>query len=144
MLASKVKNDPHDKADLASITFPDRLTDLRAAGGIAQMNKLTEYLDIPLTQALAQSFGVKLEQLTAIDKLDAAQAILTAIAWGDIEQTHKPIAATVEEFGAVYPDAPNTDAFAAIVDAHSASIEDRLGLAAALCHQLHKGVYADA
>jgi hypothetical protein len=46
------------------------------------MNKLTEYLDIPLTQALAQSFGAKLEQLTAIDKLDAAQAILTAIAWG--------------------------------------------------------------
>jgi hypothetical protein len=52
------------------------------------MNKLTEYLDILLTQALAQSFGAKLEQLTAIDKLDAAQAILTAIAWGDIEQTH--------------------------------------------------------
>jgi hypothetical protein len=50
----------------------------------------------------------------------------------------------VEEFGAVYPDAPNTAAFAAIVDAHNASIEDRLGLAAALCHQLHKGVYADA
>jgi hypothetical protein len=41
-----------------------------------------------------------LEQLTAIDKLNAAQAILTAIAWGDIEQTHKPITATVEEFGA--------------------------------------------
>jgi hypothetical protein len=55
-----------------------------------RMNKLTEYLDIPLTQALTQSFGAKLEQLTAIDKLDAAQAILTAIAWGDIEQTHKP------------------------------------------------------
>jgi hypothetical protein len=107
------------------------------------MNGLIEYLDIPLTQALAQSFGAKLERLTAIDKLDAAQAILTAIAWSDIEQTHKQIAATVEAFGAVYPNAPNTDAFAAIVDAHSASIEDRLGLAAALCHQLHKGVYAD-
>jgi hypothetical protein len=127
MLASKAKNDSHEKVDRDFFTFPDRLTDLRAAGETAQMNKLTEYLDIPLTQAL-----------------DAAQAILTAIAWGDIEQTHKPIAATVEEFGAVYPDAPNTDAFAAIVDAHSASIEDRLGLAAALCHQLHKGVYADA
>jgi hypothetical protein len=144
MLASKPKNNPHGKGDRASVAFPDRPTDLRAAGETAQMNKLTEYLDIPLTQALAQSFGAKLERLTAIDKLDAAQAILTAIAWGDIEQTHKPIAATVEEFGAVYPDAPNTDAFAAIVDAHSASIEDRLGLAAALCHQLHKGVYADA
>jgi hypothetical protein len=144
MLASKAKNDPHDKVEQDSFTFPDQLTDVHAAGGTVQMNKLTEYLDIPLTQTLAQSFGVKLERLTAIDKLDAAQAILTAIAWGDIEQTHKPIAATVEEFGAVYPDAPNTDAFAAIVDAHSASIEDRLGLAAALCHQLHKGVYADA
>jgi hypothetical protein len=144
MLASKAKNDSHEKVDRDFFTFPDRFTDLRAAGETAPMNKLTEYLDIPLTQALAQSFGAKLEQLTAIDKLDAAQAILTAIAWGDIEQTHKPIAATVEEFGAVYPDAPNTDAFAAIVDAHSASIEDRLGLAAALCHQLHKGVYADA
>jgi hypothetical protein len=144
MLASKAKNDSHEKVDRDFFTFPDRLTDLRAAGETAPMNKLTEYLDIPLTQALAQAFGSKLEQLTAIDKLDAAQAILTAIAWGDIEQTHKPIAATAEEFGAVYPDAPNTDAFAAIVDAHSASIEDRLGLAAALCHQLHKGVYADA
>jgi hypothetical protein len=107
MLASKAKNDPHDKVERDSFTFPDRLTDLRAAGETAQMNKLIEYLDIPLTQALAQSFGAKLERLTAIDKLDAAQAILTAIAWGDIEQTHKPIAATVEEFGAVYPDAPN-------------------------------------
>jgi hypothetical protein len=144
MLASNSKNDPCEKTDRDSITFPDRLADLRAAGGTAQMNKLTEYLDIPLTQALAESFGAKLERLTAIDKLDAAQAILTAIAWGDIEQTHKPISETVAAFGTVYPDAPNTDAFATIVDAHNTSIEDSLGLAAALCHQLHKGVYADA
>jgi hypothetical protein len=93
------------------------------------MNALIEYLDIPLTQALTQSFGAKLERLTEIDKLDAAQAILTAIAWGDIEQTHKPIAATVQEFGALYPNAPNTDAFAAIVDAHSIwSIQGTIGV----------------
>jgi hypothetical protein len=108
------------------------------------MNALTEYLDTPLTQALAQSFGSKLERLTAQDKLDMAQTLLTQIAYNDLKADNKTVAATVEEFGAVYPDAPNTDAFAAIVDAHNASIEDRLGLAAALCHQLHKGVYADA
>jgi hypothetical protein len=108
------------------------------------MNALTEYLDTPLTQALVHSFGSKLERLTAQDKLDMAQTLLTQIAYNDLKADNKTVAETTAAFGAVYPEAPNTDAFAAIVDAHSASIEDRLGLAAALCHQLHKGVYADA
>jgi len=108
------------------------------------MNNLTEYLDIPLTRTLTEGYGAKLEKLTAQDKLDIAQAILTAIAWGDSLSTHKTIADTYQHFGAVYPDAPNTDHLAAFIDSTTASIEDRLGLVAALCHQLHKGVYADA
>jgi thioredoxin-like negative regulator of GroEL len=108
------------------------------------MNALTEYLDTPLTQALAASFGAKLERLTAQDKLDIAQTLLTQIAYNDQNTDNKTVAGTAEAFGAVYPDAPNTDAVASIVDAHPSSVEDRLGLAAALCHQLHKGGYADA
>jgi hypothetical protein len=109
-----------------------------------EMNTITEYLDIPLTQALAQSFGSKLEKLTAQDKLDMAHTLLTQIAHNDNSGENEGVAFIAEAFGVVYPDAPNTDALAAIIDAHNASIEDRLGLAAALCHQLHKGVYADA
>jgi hypothetical protein len=48
-------------------------------GGAAPMNKLTEYLDIPPTKALTQSFAVKLERLAVIAKLDVAQAILTGL-----------------------------------------------------------------
>lgn len=108
------------------------------------MNALTEYLDIPLTRTLTEGYGAKLERLTAQDKLDMAHVILTAIAWGDNLGTHKTIADTYEHFGAVYDNAPNTDHLTAFIDASNTSIEDRLGLAAALCHQLHKGVYADA
>lgn len=108
------------------------------------MNKLTEYLDIPLTRTLTEAYGEKLEKLTAQDKLEAAQIILTAIAWGDTLGTHKTIGDAYESFGAVYPNAPNTDHIAAFVDSSNTSIDDRIGLAAALCHQLYKGVYADA
>ena len=107
---------------------------------------LTEYLDIPLTRTLTEAYGANLEKLTAQDKLEAAQIILTAIAWGDTLGTHKTIGDAYESFGAVYPNAPNTDQIAAFIDSSSSntSIEDRIGLAAALCHQLYKGVYADA
>jgi hypothetical protein len=108
------------------------------------VNTITEYLDIPLTQALAQSFGAKLERLSAPDKLDIAHAILTTIAWSCQTDKITTIAATVEEFGSVMPDSVNADAVIAMIDAHSTATEDRLALAAALCHQLHKGVYADA
>jgi hypothetical protein len=75
--------DPTNKSrKLLTADQQQRTRDALKRDNTGTLNKLTEYLDIPLTQALAQSFGAKLEQLTAIDKLDAAQAILTAIAWG--------------------------------------------------------------
>lgn len=108
------------------------------------MNSLTEYLDNPLTQALSQRFGKKLETLTAPDKLEVAHAILTTMAWSCQTGKITTIAETIAEFGSVMPQATGSDNAIALIDAHSTSTEDRLALAAALCHQMYKGVYADA
>ncbi len=108
------------------------------------MNSLTDYIDNPLTQALSQRFGKKLETLTAPDKLEVAQAILTAMAWGCHTGKIKTITETIAEFGSVMPGETSGADVIALIDAHSPDAEVSLGIAAALCHQLHKGVYAHA
>jgi hypothetical protein len=107
------------------------------------LNTLTEYLDRPVSHALSKKYGTKLESLTAPDKIDLAHAVLTTVAYSCESRSDKTIAATIEEFGTVADNATQSEGAIAIIDAITTDDEERLAIVAALCHQLHKGVYAD-
>jgi hypothetical protein len=107
------------------------------------LQPITEYLDIPLSHALAEKYGAELETLTAPDKLDIAHAILTAIAWADNQSEATAVTTTIAEFGTVMDAAQQTETVVSIIDAHNTTTEHLLGLVALLCLHLQTGVYAD-
>jgi hypothetical protein len=108
------------------------------------LNTLTEYLDRPVSHALAKKYGAKLESLTAPDKIDLAHAVLTTAAYSCESRSDKTIATTIEEFGTVADNATQSEGAISLIDSITTDNEERLAIAAALCHQLYKGVYADA